>query len=160
MGYQRATRCNRICSAECRASHRNAFPGAQQRRATTGTRTDCRLFNTAAGRAKAETRIIFGNFFSIWRATKRIFYWHFCTCPQPPEAYNFQACTVNLFPSRETWMSLRSHKDAVNRREFLSKTAAGLAVAATLPAAGALGAVSVPPGATDTGRAEFRSATP
>ena len=39
-------------------------------------------------------------------------------------------------------MSSRSRKEAINRREFLSKTATGMAAAAALPAAGALGAVS------------------
>jgi len=41
-------------------------------------------------------------------------------------------------------MSARSRKDSVNRREFLSKTGAGLAATAALPAAGALAAVAAP----------------
>src|SRR5712671_1786646 len=39
-------------------------------------------------------------------------------------------------------MSPRSRKDAINRREFLTKTATGMAAAVALPAAGALGTVS------------------
>ncbi len=57
-------------------------------------------------------------------------------------------------------MSSRSRKDAVNRRDFLTKTGTGLAAAAALPATGAWAAVSDLSNATDAGSGELRAAFP
>jgi len=57
-------------------------------------------------------------------------------------------------------MSSRSRKDAVNRRDFLTKTGTGLAAAAALPATGAWAAVSDLSNATDAGSGEPRAAFP
>ncbi|HMH78784.1 MAG TPA: hypothetical protein VK514_01100, partial [Candidatus Acidoferrum sp.] len=57
-------------------------------------------------------------------------------------------------------MSPCSRKDAINRREFLSKTATGMAASVALPAAGALGTVSDRSIGAPAGNGELRSAFP
>ncbi len=57
-------------------------------------------------------------------------------------------------------MSSRLRKDAVNRREFLTRTGTRLAAAAALPATGAWAAVCDSSGATDSGSDELRTAFP
>src|SRR5712672_3162378 len=57
-------------------------------------------------------------------------------------------------------MSPRSRKDAINRREFLTKTATGMAAAVAVPAAGALGTVSDRSIGPAAGNGELHSAFP